>query len=133
MSNKIWPLLPSVVAALVAATATTLQPATSALAHAPLRSPAVLTAPQAADADLAGLLAHTEQPGLPGYTAAGAAAGMRSNLFFPTDDGAQASIDEAISGLVDDAPLHRYWMLSPRLKTVDVATEGGWWVIDLGD
>src|SRR5438552_9133284 len=111
MSNKIWPLLPSVVAALVAATATTLQPATSALAHAPLRSPAVLTAPQAADADLAaallnryrsvaglppvavgtgnsaaaahahylalnkgnpaiaGLLAHTEQPGLPGYTA----------------------------------------------------------------
>ncbi|MBI4493201.1 MAG: CAP domain-containing protein [Chloroflexi bacterium] len=72
-----------------------------------------------------GLLAHTEQAGLPGYSPEGATVAQRSNI----SEGA-STVEEAVRRLVD-LPLHRHWMLAPALSALGAGGEGNYWVLDL--
>ena len=76
---------------------------------------------------IAGLRAHTEQVGSPGYTAAGAAVAPLSNIAI-----GQPGVADTVRTLID-GPLHRHAMLAPGLTTIGVAMEDGNWVLDLSD
>ncbi|MSQ44146.1 MAG: CAP domain-containing protein [Chloroflexi bacterium] len=81
----------------------------------------------------AGLLIHTETPGLPGYSDAGAASAGQSHV----SEGSP-NARTAIDGLID-APLHRHALMDPRLTSIglghssepDPSTVLPTWVIDL--
>jgi hypothetical protein len=81
----------------------------------------------------AGLLIHTETPGLPGYTEAGAASAGQSHV----SEGSP-NARTAIDGLID-APLHRHALMDPRLTSIGIghasepepSTVLPTWVIDL--
>lgn len=81
----------------------------------------------------AGLLIHTETPGLAGYTDAGAASAGQSHV----SEGS-SNARTAIDGLID-APLHRHALLDPRLTSIGLGHSSEpepsavlpTWVIDL--
>ncbi len=81
----------------------------------------------------AGLLIHTETPGLSGYTEAGAASAGQSHVSEGSSN-ARTAIDSLI-----DAPLHRHALMDPRLTSIGLghssepepSTVLPTWVIDL--
>ena len=84
-------------------------------------------------AERAGLLIHTQAPGLPGYTVAGAASAGQSHV----SEGS-SNARTAIDGLID-APLHRHALLDPRLTSIGLGHSSEpepsvvlpTWVVDL--
>lgn len=72
-----------------------------------------------------GLKAHTETPGVNGYTAAGAKAAQNSVIY----EGVTAS--QAVNNWMQTL-YHRLGMMDPNLKRVGFGSQGGYQVMDVG-